>query len=240
LVAVGRFPSYVLRGADEYEVDLRRIPGEIEGTAVHWSAAISVIDERLRLLRALVADDAVTDLSVFPLARLPILIALGVMLDDTIPTTVYPKRRGGSEAWGWPASGTDREFEWREVSSGKNDPEQVTVVFSISGSVEIDRLPGELSDGVRIYEITPAGVSPNFDLVDTPATVDAFALCWRAVIAQIETLPMVASVNLVPAAPTTVAVAIGRSINTSVHPPMRIYDRTAHGESYAFMMDLPR
>lgn len=240
LVEVGRFPSYVLQGADEYEIDLRRIPGENEGTTFHWSTAIAFIEERLRILRALVADGTVLDVSVFPLARIPILIALGVLLDDTVPTTVYPKRRGGAEEWGWPASGTEQQFEWREVSPGTDAPGQVTVVFSISGSVETNRIPNEATDGARVYEITPIGVTPNFDLVDTPATVDSFARCWRSLIAEIETLPSVASVNLVPAIPATVAVAIGRSINAFVHPPMRVYDRTGHAEQYVFSIELPR
>ncbi len=240
LFEVGRFPSYVLRGADEYEIDLRKIPGESEGSALHWSTAVAFIEERLRLLKALVADGTVVELAVFPLARIPILVALGVLLDDTLPTTVYPKRRGGAEEWGWPASGTDQQFRWHEVSSGPDGPALVTVVFSLSGSVEIDRIPKEATEGARVYVITPVGVTPNFDLVDTPATVDAFARCWRSLIAEIETLSSVTSVSLVPAVPATIAVAIGRSINTSVHPPMRIYDRVAHAEEYVFTIELPR
>ncbi|MDQ0727133.1 SAVED domain-containing protein [Microbacterium sp. W4I20] len=240
LVEMGRFPSYVLQRTDEYEVDLRRFPGEKESSAEHWSAAVALIRNQLQLLSALVTDGSVTDLAIFPLARIPILITLGVMLDDTIPTTVYPKRRGGTEAWGWPAPGTERSFEWRVLSEDDGEPEQVTVVFSVSGSVEIDRVPGEITAGARVYEISPVGVTPNFDLVDSPRTVDMFALCWRSLIAEIETIPSVTRINLVPAVPTTVAVAIGRSINTSVHPPVLVYDRSGLASSYFFTMELPR
>ncbi|MEV0573170.1 hypothetical protein AB0H79_11820 [Micrococcus luteus] len=55
-----------------------------------------------------------------------------------------------------------------------------------------------------------------------------------------ETLASVETISLVPAVPTTVAVAIGRSINASVHPAMRVYDRTGHEASYTFTMELPR
>lgn len=240
LVAVGRFPTYALLGTDEYEIDLRKVPGEHDGAAFHWDAAVAFIKDRLRLLGALVADGTIADLAVFPLARIPILIALGALLDDTVPTTVYPKRRDGTEAWGWPESGTEQEFEWRVLSDGPDEPERVTVVFSISGSIEADRLPAETTGGARIYEVRPAGVTPNFDLVDTPATVDMFAQCWRSLIAEIETLASVETISLVPAVPTTVAVAIGRSINASVHPAMRVYDRTGHEASYTFTMELPR
>lgn len=240
LINVGRFPSYVLQGADEYEIDLRRFPGESEGSATHWNAAVAFIEDRLRLLKALVAEGAVADLAVFPLARIPILIALGVLLDDTVPTTVYPKRRGGSEEWGWAVTGTAQRFEWRQVGAAPDDAEKVVVIFSVSGSVDRSRIPEEATAGACVYEITSVGATPNFDLVDTSATVDAFGQCWRSLIAEIETLPSVDVVNLVPAVPTTVAVAIGRYINTSVHPPMRVYDRVAHAEEYVFTMELPR
>jgi len=240
LVAHGRFPSYALRGVDEYEIDLRRYPGEQENSASHWRAAVDLIEDRLRLMKALVADGTVTDLAVFPLARIPILIALGVMLDDTVPTTVYPRSRSAAESWGWPATGSARHFEWRMVSAPVESPEQVTIVFSISGSVEAERIPVAATIDARVYEIRPVGITPNFDLVDTPETVEAFANCWRALIAEIETLPSTVVVNLVPAVPATIAVAIGRSINTSVHPAMHVYDRTGHEGGYVFTMELPR
>lgn len=240
LIEVGRLPSYVLQGSDEYEIDLRKFPGEKEGTTDHWNAAVAFIRDRLRLLGALVADGTVVDLAVFPLARIPILITLGVLLDDTVPTTVYPKRRGGTDSWGWPASGDEHEFEWSILSKGPNKPKKVTVVFSISGSIEVDRIPVEVRDGARIYEVKPSDMTPNFDLVDTIESVEKFAQCWRSLIADIETFPSVEAISLIPAVPTTIAVAIGRSINTSVHPPTSIYDRSGHEACYTFMMELPQ
>ncbi|WP_440709877.1 SAVED domain-containing protein [Herbiconiux sp. YIM B11900] len=240
LIAAGRFPSYALLRTDEYEVDLRKIPGEEEGTDLYWLTAVSFIRDRLRLLKAFVADGTVVDLAVFPLARIPILISLGAILDDTVPTKVYPKRRDGAEAWGWPATGAEHEFEWRVLADGAINPDRATVVFSVSGSIEIDRLPEATRGTARIYELRPVNETPNFDLVDSPATVDAFARTWRSLLSEIETHEKITEVNLVPAVPITIAVAIGRQVNSSVHPPMRIYDRTGHDAGYAFTLELPR
>lgn len=240
LVSVGQYPSYALLGTDEYEIDLRKLPGEKEGTSLHWIAAVEYIRDRLGRLGALVADRTVVSIAVFPLARIPILIALGAMLDDTVPTVVYPKRRGGKETWGWPDVGTDQDFEWNVLDSGSGAPTQATVLFSISGSIGRERIPAETNVGARVYEISPADATPNFDLVDTATSVDLFSRCWRAVIADIETFPGVDAVNVIAAVPTTIAVAIGRSVNASVHPPVRIYDRVDHEASYSFALELPR
>lgn len=240
LVSVGQHPSYALVGTDEYEIDLRKLPGEAEDASFHWNAAVEYIRDRLRRLGALVADGTIVTIAIFPLARIPIVIALGALLDDTVPTAVYPKLRGGTEAWGWPAAGTDQDFEWSVLDSSSDAPKQATVLFSVSGSIEKDRIPAEANDGARVYEIRPAGATPNFDLVDTPASVDLFSRCWRAVIADIETFPDLGAINVIAAAPTTVAVAIGRSVNTSVHPPVRVYDRVDHHASYTFTLELPR
>ncbi len=240
LVSVGQHPSYALIGTDEYEIDLRKLPGEKEDAPFHWNAAVEYIRDRLRRLGALVADGTVVNIAIFPLARIPILIALGALLDDTVPAVVYPKRRGGKEAWGWPAGGRDQGFEWSVLDSGSDAPKQATVLFSVSGSIEKDRIPAEATDVARIYEIRPAGATPNFDLVDTPASVDLFSRCWRAVIADIETFPDVTAVNVIAAVPTTVAVAIGRSVNASVHASVRVYDRVEHHANYTFTLELPR
>jgi len=239
LLADGKFPNYALVGVNEYEIDLRTLPGEDISMDGYWQAALLTIQERLRLLRALVAKETITDLSIFALARVPLLIALGAVLDDTVPTKVYPKRRGNDEGWGWPEDGQVVDFEWRTLNDGTDEATEVTVLFSVSGSIEMSRLPVELA-ATRIYEIKPVASVPNFDVVASAATVDNFALCWRAVIAQLETHEHVARVNLVPAVPTTVAVAIGRHINRSVHPPMRVYDRLHNSADYAFTLEVPQ
>jgi hypothetical protein len=239
LLPEGRFPDYALIGVDEYEIDLRALPGETDSTGAYWQAAIMTMTDRLRLLRNFVAQETITDISVFAFARIPILIALGALLDDALPTTSYPKRRGGDEGWGWPATQTTVEFEWAVLQEGSGEPEEATIVFSISGSIETSRLPAAVSTS-RIYEIRPSKGTANFDLVTSQATVDNFAKCWRALIGELETLQSVTKVNLVPAVPTTIAVAIGRHINRSVHPPMFIYDRIANDSDYKFTLELPR
>lgn len=241
LLEQNMFPSYVLEGVDEYEVDLRGLPGESSGDAHYWDSVIPFIRSKLTRLGALVEREEIVSISVFALARVPVLVALGALLDDTVPTTVYPKRRGVGEGWGWPqTSPAAVDFDWHVLDEGPVDGTQVTVIFSVSGPVQLDRLPDEIRRSTRIIEIRPIGSPPNFDLIKHSTAVEAFAVCWRAVLSDVETRPHVERVNLIPAVPTTVAVAIGRSINASVHPPMIVYDRVGDPDTYVRTLEVPR
>lgn len=122
LLARDKFPDWVLlQGADELEVDLRRVPGEEDSKPSFWMTAQAYLEDRLARLRTHVRKELVDHVSVFALARIPILVLLGTMLDDTIKTELYPKRRDAAEGWGWDESATtwhgycrrsDGNYEW--------------------------------------------------------------------------------------------------------------------------------
>ena len=239
LLADCRFPDYALLGVDELEVDLRPVPGEDPAGPSYWEAACDTIADRLRLLRARVDREAVRHISVFAFARIPLLVALGSMLDDTIPTAVYAKRRGDDEGWGWDPGAETVTFEFAQLRSG-SDPLKVAVVFSISGSVDLNRLPTSIDNTVTVYEVRPVGATPSPDVLTTADALDHFTRSWRALLAQTErTHPGLSSLNVFPAVPVTAAVALGRAPMRDVHPPLRIYDRTADGR-YEFALEVGR
>jgi hypothetical protein len=239
LLTDGRFPDYALLGVDELEVDLRPVPGEDPAAPAYWEAGRAVIADRLRLLRAKVDRETVRHISVFAFGRIPLLVALGAMLDDTIPTALYAKRRGEDEGWGWtPGAGTV-DFEFAELRSG-SDPLKVAIVFSVSGSVDLNRLPASIDDSVSVYEVRPVGATPSPDVLATGAALDNFTRAWRDLLAQTErTHPGLGSLDVFPAVPVTAAVALGRAPMRDVHPALRIYDRTADG-GYEFALEVAR
>ena len=230
-----RFPDWILRGSDEYEVDLRTLPGEREGTFVYWASAHAHLEERLGRLRTLVAKGRVNHLSVFPLARIPVLILLGKLLDDTVPVDLYPKRRDGDEGWGWTSTAADVSFEFTRVRVG-SDPTKVALLVSVSGTVDQDRLPDEIDDRYTIYELRPADSLPAPGLIGNADSLDAFSQTWREVLATVEaqhhgvhTLPTFSAV------PAAAAVSMGRHLMRAAHPPLDIYDRVTGSNTYQFM-----
>ncbi|WNG87753.1 SAVED domain-containing protein [Mycobacterium sp. ITM-2016-00317] len=229
-----RFPDWTLRGADEYEVDLRTLPGERDGTPIYWASARAHLDERLGRLRTLVAKGRITHLSVFPLARIPVLILLGTLLDDTVPVDLYPKRRGGDEAWGWTPAGGDVEFRITRVRVG-SDRTKVALLVSVSGSVDHTLLPDEIDDSYTIYELRPADTLPVPGLIGSAKCLDAFSRTWREALATVEAHhPGVQAIPTFSAVPAAAAVSMGRHLMRAAHPPLHIYDRVTGASTYQF------
>ena len=239
LLADGKFPAYALLGVDEFEVDLRPVPGEDPAGTAYWEAGRAMIADRLQLLRAKVNRETIRHISVFAFGRIPLLLTLGALLDDTIPTAVYAKRRGGDEGWGWAPGADTVDFEFAVVRSG-TDPLKVAVVFSVSGSIDLNRLPSSADETVTVYEVRPAAVRPSPDVLATAAALDNFTKAWRGLLAHTEAEhPGLAQVEVFPAVPVTAAVAIGRAPMRDVHPRLRIYDRTSDGD-YEFALEVAR
>ncbi|MCW2511846.1 MAG: hypothetical protein JWR11_888 [Mycobacterium sp.] len=241
LLADGRFPDYSLLGVDELEVDLRQLAGEDPATQTYWDVGRDTIAQRMRLLRAKVDRESVHRVSVFAFARIPLLIALGSELDDTIPTDVYPKRRGVEASWGW-ANGSaaePAEFEFRKLLDG-NDSHAVAIAFSISGTVDPGRLPVFATTNSHLYELRPSDRTPNPDLIDSQQTLDNFTRSWRGLLAHLEQEhPGLTQVDIFPAVPIPSAVAIGQGVMRDIHPVLRVHDRTPDG-NYAFAMEVGR
>lgn len=229
LLARDRFPDWtLLNGADEFEVDLRRLPGEVESTAEFWIMARAQLQHQLASLRNHVHREAVDSVSVFAVARIPILVLLGTMLDETVKTELYPKRRDGVESWGWDDTTDTTEFIYTARQIG-TVTSKVAVVFSVSGSIDFDRLPEEIDETYTVYEFRPAGL-PVVELIKTQRCLDDFSQRWRHLLSTIEAdHPGASEIAIFPAVPATAAVSIGRHVMHAAHPPLRIYDRLQDG-----------
>jgi hypothetical protein len=229
-----RFPDWTLRGSDEYEVDLRALPGEREGTPLYWASARAHLEDRLGRLRTIVAKGKISHLSIFPLARMPVLILLGTLLDDTVPTDLYPKQRDGDEGWGWTSAAPDVQFDFARVQRG-SDLSKVALLVSVSGSVDKQRLPSEVDDSFTIYELSPVDVLPAPGVIGSSCTLQAFSRTWRELLATVEVQhPGVSAIATFPAVPAVAAVSMGRHLMRAAHPPLKIFDRVTGSTTYQF------
>jgi hypothetical protein len=230
-----RYPRFELGyGGSDIEIDLRNLPAE--GSPDYWDRARDQIRHVLdHQLATGVKQGRVRHISIFALARIPLLVLLGSELDDKVPTDIYQKQRGGEEGWEWEDEAEPVRFEHELVRTGP-DPTRATLVISLSGSVDVDELPDELAD-TTVYRIRPTMATPNRDILRARASLDLFAACYHDFLSHVEAQhPRVEAVAVVPAVPVAAAVALGRGHMRDAHPALRVYDRT--NDSYEFALEI--
>lgn len=206
LLAQQRFPDWSLLDGDDFEVDLRGLPGEKTGETYYWDAARAKITQRLLPLGKHLRDNRIEHVSVFGLARIPLLIHLGSLLDDGSRITVNPKNRDNDTGWGWPGDDSTPPVSFTVVrTAGTGEP---VVTFSLTADVNADALPDELAGRPR-YDVRPNGVGASPTLLRSAADLDAFTRTWRDLLAELEGDHRDAPIAVVPAVPAAAAINMG-------------------------------
>lgn len=171
-----------------------------------------------------VRDGRAVHVSVFALARIPLLMHLGARLDDAYGVDVFQRHRS-TEKWDWPSDGVDGTFQ---VSSPSRSDgyETAVLLVNLSGTVQPDELPEALKE-LPQFVVSPVAAKPHPDIIGTGATLRAFETTTRGLLAAFEQdhkhlkqLPVLGAI------PVSAAVALGRVRDPHVHPPYVLYDRT--------------
>ncbi|MDF1595740.1 MAG: SAVED domain-containing protein [Acidimicrobiia bacterium] len=229
-----RFPELALsfdrRGV---EIDLRQISGELTAADSYYKAAASRIDEVIaQRLRPAVEKGIVPHLSVFAIARFPLLVYLGSRIDDALTVDVFQRHRA-TENWIWPAAADDDpEFvARREDPSHAPGPRPATdavLIINASGTIHPAELPAETA-GLPTYFVELDG-TPHTDSVCSRRVRDSFERAVRKMLGQLEQSDKtVRRIHVFPAAPVSVGVTLGRSVGWGIHPRLVVYDRRDDG-----------
>jgi hypothetical protein len=230
-----RFPDFSLHNdSQNCEVDLRPHDGEDESDDTYWRSTSLTLKKRLRPLQNHLKTKEIDHISVFALARIPILVQLGVLLDDVTNVTVHNRRRGSGDGWGWYTTERTKElcFVLTKVS-GHGDP---VITISTSGPVDLDALPPELQGKPR-YDIRAEGVKLNPKILQSSEDLEALIDTWRGVLATLEADHRNQPISLVLAVSAAAAVEIGRAHMTGAHGQLRVFDRI--GSTYALALEAP-
>jgi hypothetical protein len=218
-----KFPFAVDRYSVEVNLSTLADP-ETTGDDTYWRLGRSEIDRAMARVADHVHEKQVRHLSIFALARIPLLVYLGFALDDKVPIDLYQKQRGGDEGWLWPEDGLPEAFEIIQHRDGAGQG-GVVLVLSLSGTVPLSDLPKDLAN-LPAFEIRPVGTTPNPNLFRSRATLDAFARTYQALLSRLEvTHKQATHIHLFPAVPITAAIACGRSLMRQVHPALVVYER---------------
>ncbi len=226
VLAQGRFAHFPLsHDPAGIEIDLRRLPSPSIGSREYYDMARRAIDEVFdRQVAPAVADGSLRHVSVFALARWPLLVHLGSRLGDKLDTDIYQRHRA-TESWAWPDDPEEHRFSVDVVATGTPESDAV-LVLSLSAAVHASEVP-EAIENCRVYRMTPDGdCTPHSDVVDSPAALKSAETALRAVFADVEQQCKTARrFHVLGAAPLSVFVALGRVANREIHPPLTLHDR---------------
>lgn len=194
-----------------------------------WNRARARMDSALERLAREVGQGSVDHVSVFAIAPIPILAYLGSRLDDKLTVEVFERRRATTtQVWCWDDTTPEVKFEFT-ASAPDLLATDVLVVVSVSGTVDEERIPTDVSGSARI-DLRPVGVMPRLGLVDSRHTRDALQAAWLGVLGTMEaSWPRAQRVHVLGAVPASLAVFIGQSRIRQVHPAFIVYQRHSAG-----------
>ncbi|MCQ3807650.1 MAG: SAVED domain-containing protein [Acidimicrobiaceae bacterium] len=223
------------------EIDLRSLPGEEDPIdSGYYAAACARIDEILaERFAPAVERGEVPHLSVFGLARLPLLVYFGSRLDDAISTEIYQRHRS-TESWRWSSEADDLRFCFLSQAVACEDPSAETVlVVNVSGTVNKHDVPDELA-GLPRFVIEPASGEPHRDAIRTRESRDSFHEAVSQLLGHIEAnYKPIAKLHLFAAVPVSAAIILGRSVGWGFHPELLVYDAVPDGYSRALEVQAP-
>jgi hypothetical protein len=173
-----------------------------------------------RHIRAPLAEGVIRHLSVFAIAPQPLLILLGTLLGDIVPSDVYQRHRE-PPSWEWPSESPTPAFELRRPASLGGPP---VLVFELSATVSAERIHRVLGADASIWSITVP--SPHNDVTKSRRQVSEFRALLRTVLDQIKAAHGQRTVlHVFPAMSVALAVEVGRVRMPKADIPWQIYDQ---------------
>jgi hypothetical protein len=171
--------------------------------------------------------------SVFALGPMALLAFLGSQLTSKVPVDLFQRHRD-TESWTWKRDGPPVSYKIDKVHEG--DVKKVAVVFSLSGKIDLSRLPDDTGRNCSIYEVTLDGVVPTTTFLRTRQDLEVFRLVYQELLATIAANHgYLEEVDVFPAVPAPIAVLIGRERLQRVHPKMRVFDQE-HATGWTYQL----
>lgn len=219
VAARGRVPAYLNdRVHAEAEIDLR---GVDEDDPDYWDVHRRKLEREVPKAVAAIRSGIADHMTVFAFARLPLLVLLGWLLEDTTRIDIAQRSRGPA-AWR-PVTGPPQRFH-ADVVRGRRDLPEALLVLPLSGTPDLGALPDGLAELTRAT-VTPADSPPDVAIADTVGTQTLFDRELRRALGRLESVLVEPStLHVVAAAPLSLAVATGRAIDPQVFPTVHVYD----------------
>lgn len=212
------FPDFYPASNDAIELGVRNM-ALTDNTEVYWSAEVENLSLQFnQKVRPQLMQGNICHYSVFALAPQPLLIKLGVLLNDLYNLKVYQKHREPS-TWKWQQISTKITYSLREPSDKDSTP---ALILSLSATVTYDRIIKVLGNNVSIWEITID--APNNDFLKAEKLLSDFRYITRLTFDKIKSYHGCVDLHIFPAMPVSASIELGRVWMPKVDMPLVIYD----------------
>jgi hypothetical protein len=204
---------------------------DIEFWTVEAENLIRKFNQRVR---ERIATGDVDHLSVFSLAPQPLLILLGTLLGDIVPSDVYQRHRE-PPTWDWPLVLPTPAFEVRPPTSTAGPP---ALVLALSATVTADRITSVLGLDASIWPVTVP--HPHNDFTQSREQISRLRSSLRLVFDQIKAAHgQTSQLHVFPVASVAAAIEFGRVRMPKADVPWRIYDQVNAGGGFIPALSIP-
>lgn len=191
-----------------------------DSSHIYWlSEEANLISQFDLKVKPLLMQSSTCQYSVFAMAPQPMLIKLGVLLNDIYNVRIYQKHREPS-TWKWQKSSTEIKYLIHEPVDKTKTP---VFLFSLSGTVAHKRVEEVLGNDISIWEVSSD--SPNNDFLKTEKQLSDFRKIVRSLFDKIKFHHGYVDLHIFPAMPISASIELGRVWMPKTDMPMIIYDQ---------------
>ncbi|MCG2781007.1 MAG: SAVED domain-containing protein [Weeksellaceae bacterium] len=185
-----------------------------------WDLQIENLNDQFRdQILTKLRKSELPHISLFALAPIPLLIKLGVMLNDIQQIDVRQKRRN-PDTWNFEED-IDTVYNLEIASEVKTN---IALKIELSDSITDDRITSALGEDTSIYSIKIE--HPDNDFVKSRKQIADFGEKMKEAFREIKRLHgQEAILNIFPAVPVSLAVQLGRVWMPKADLSMKIYDQ---------------
>lgn len=171
-----------------------------------------------KVKRRIVLGD-IGHLSVFGLAPQPLLILLGTLISDILPTDVYQLHREPA-TWKWLDVIEENSYVVKEPELIK---ENIALNLSLSATIKNNRITRVLGENTTIWTVTLE--DPNNDYLKSRQQLSEFRKIIRKLLNKIKsTHGQDKVIHIFPSIPVSTAIDLGRVWMPKADLPLEIYD----------------